>query len=41
MRLEIKFNQSCSIVNHLYTQLIPKTPDLQKKTREKHVKPQI
>ena len=34
MRLEIKFNQSCPIVNHRYAQLIPKKTDLQKKNPE-------
>jgi len=33
MRLEIKFNQSCPIVNHRYAQLIPK------KTRSSEEKP--
>jgi len=32
MRLEIKFNQSHLILNYRCWQLLPKNPDLQKKT---------
>jgi len=34
VRLETKFNQSYPILNHRYTQLIPKNPDLPKKRAE-------
>jgi len=38
MRLEIKFNESCSIVNHRYTQLISKTSRSSKEKLRKALK---